>query len=110
MSLIPREAQNRLHSRFSCMLIPFSMFSRDYDEVKVEYSPLYGRGRKVKILVGRHFQSGMLPMERTSKKGSFEIFLLANQKCSFLVGLPYPPRSRSTSLLPREAPNRFFFS
>ena len=44
MSLLPREAQNLLHSRFSCMLIPFSMFSLDYDEGKVKYSPLYGRG------------------------------------------------------------------
>ena len=39
MSLLPREAQNLLHSRFSCMLIPFSMFSLDYDEGKVKYSP-----------------------------------------------------------------------
>ena len=68
MSLLLREAQNLLHSRFSCMLIPFSMFSLDYDEGKVKYSPLYGRGSKVTILVGRHFQSGMLPMERASKK------------------------------------------
>ena len=50
------------------MLIPFSMFSLDYDEGKVKYSPLYGRGSKETILVGRHFQSGMLPMERASKK------------------------------------------
>ena len=50
------------------MLIPFSMFSLDYDEDKVKYSPLYGRGSKVTILVGRHFQSGLLPMERESKK------------------------------------------
>ena len=55
MSLLPREAQNLLHSRFSCMLIPFSMFSLDYDEGKVKYSPLSGRGREVTILVGRHF-------------------------------------------------------
>ena len=55
MSLLPREAQNLLHSRFSFMLIPFSMFSLDYDEDKVKYSPLYGRGSKVTILVGRHF-------------------------------------------------------
>ena len=73
MSLLPREAQKEcclksIHSRFSCMLIPFSMFSLDYDEGKVKYSPLYGRGSKVTILVGRHFQSGMLPMERASKK------------------------------------------
>ena len=68
MSLLPREAQNLLHSRFSCMLIPFSMLSLDYDEGKVKYSPLYGRGIKVTILVGRHFQSGMLAMERALKK------------------------------------------
>ena len=68
MSLLPREAQNSLHSRFSCMLIPYLMFSLDYDEGKVKYSPLYGRGRKVTILVGHHFQSGLLPMERASRK------------------------------------------
>ena len=50
------------------MLIPFSMFSLDSDHGKVKYSPLYGRGSKVAILVGRHFQSGMLPIERASKK------------------------------------------
>ena len=50
------------------MLNPFSMFLLNYDEGKVKYSPLYGRGRKVRILVGRHFQSGILPMERASKK------------------------------------------
>ena len=50
------------------MLIPFSMFSLDYDEGKVKYSPLYGRESKVTILVRRHFQSGILPMERASKK------------------------------------------
>ena len=50
------------------MLIPFSMFSLGYHEGKVKYSPLYGRGSKVTILVGRHFQSGMFPMERASKK------------------------------------------
>ena len=50
------------------MLIPFSMFSLNDDEGKVKYSPLYGRGSKVTILVGRHFQPGMLPMERASKK------------------------------------------
>ena len=68
MSLTPREAQNLLHSTFSCMLIPFSMFSLDYDECKVKYSTLYGRGSKVTILVGRHYQSEMFPMERASKK------------------------------------------
>ena len=62
MSLLPREEQNLLHSSFCCMLISFLMFSPDYDEGKVKYSRLYGRGSKVTILVGRHFQSGMLPM------------------------------------------------
>ena len=55
MSLLPREAQNLLHSRFSCMQIPLSMFSLDSDEGKVKYSPLYGRGSKVTILVSRYF-------------------------------------------------------
>ena len=55
MSLLPREAQKLLHSRFSCMLIPFSMFLLDYDERKVKYSPQYGRGSKETILVGCHF-------------------------------------------------------
>ena len=55
MSLLPREEQNLLHSSFCCMLIPFLMFSLDYDEGKVKYSPLYGQGSKVTILVGRHF-------------------------------------------------------
>ena len=54
MSLTLREAQKVLHSTFSCKLIPFSMFSLDYDEGKVEYSPLYRRGSKVTILVRRH--------------------------------------------------------
>ena len=56
MSLLPREEQNLLHSRFFCMLIPFSMFSFHYYERKVKYLPLYGRESKVTILVGRHFQ------------------------------------------------------
>ena len=68
MSLLPREEQNLLHSRFSCMLIPLSMFSLNYDDSKVKYSPLYGRGSKVTILVGRHFQSGMLSLERGFEK------------------------------------------
>ena len=42
------------------MLIPFLMFSLDYDQGKVKYLFLYGRGSKVTILVGRHFQSEML--------------------------------------------------
>ena len=50
------------------MLILFSMFSLDHDKGKLKYSPLYGGRSKVTILVGRHFQSGMLPMERASKK------------------------------------------
>ena len=50
------------------MLIPFSMFLPDSDQGKVEYSPLYGRGSKVTILVGRNCGSGMLRIERASKK------------------------------------------
>ena len=68
MSLLLREAQNLLQSWLYCMLIPFSMISLDYDEGKVKYSPLYEQGRKDAIFVGRHFQSGMLPMERASDK------------------------------------------
>ena len=68
MTLLPREAQNLLHSRFSCMLIPFLMFSLDSDQGKVKYSPLYGRGSKVTILVGRHFQSEMLPIAIFNQK------------------------------------------
>ena len=68
MSLLPREAQNLLRDRFACMVIPFSMFSLNYDEGKVKYSPLYGRGSKVMILVGRYIQSGMLALEKASKK------------------------------------------
>ena len=56
MTLLPREAQNLLHSRISCMLIPFLMFSLDSDQGKVKCSPLYGRGSNVTILEGGHFQ------------------------------------------------------
>ena len=95
------------------MLIPFSMFSLDYDEGKVKYSPLYGRGSKVTILVGRHFQSEMLPMERASKKRGCETFLLEivdlTKSALFWWGYPTPLRSSCTSLLPREAQNLFFF-
>ena len=68
MTLPAREAQNLLNIRFFGMLIPFLMFSLDSDQGKEKYSPLYGRGSKVTILVGRHFQSEMLPIERSSKK------------------------------------------
>ena len=50
------------------MLIPFLMFLRNFYQGKVKNSPLYGRGRKVTILLGRHFQSEMLPIEKASKK------------------------------------------
>ena len=50
------------------MLIPFFMFLLDSDQGKVKYSPLYGLGSKMTILVGRHFKSGMLLIERASKK------------------------------------------
>ena len=56
------------------MLIPFLMFSLDSDQGKVKYLPLYGRGSKVTILVGRHFQSEMLPIERSSKKHLVETY------------------------------------
>ena len=110
MSLLPREAQNLLHSRFSCMLIPFSMFSLDYDEAKVRNSLLYGRGSKATILVGHHFQSGILPMERASEKNVLGGHIFArnwrpNQKCTFWWAYPTPLRSSSMSLLPREAQN-----
>ena len=80
------------------MLTPFAMFSLDYNEGKVKYSPLYGRGSKVTILVGRHFKPGMLPMERLSKKTLYgHVFVRnwrSNQNCTFLVGLPYPPQGQ----------------
>ena len=68
MTLLLREAQHLLHKRSSCMLIPFLMFSRESDQDKVKHSPLYGRGRKVTILVGRHFESEMLENDRASKE------------------------------------------
>ena len=107
MSVLPREAQNLLHSRFSCMLISFSMFSLENYEGKVKYSPLYGRGSKVIILGGRLFQSGKLPMERAPKKTYLgHIFFRnwrPNQKCTFWWAYPTPLRSSSMSVLPREA-------
>ena len=70
------------------MLIPFLMFLLDIDQGKVKYSPLYGRGSKVTILVGRHFQSEMLPIavfnqkccqsKDRPKKPSWDRFLLEN--------------------------------
>ena len=95
MRLLPWEAQNLLHKRVSCMLIPCSMISLDNDEGKVKYSPLYGRGSKVTILVGPHFQSGMLPMERGCKKRSWDTFLLeiGDLTKSALVGGPTLPPS-----------------
>ena len=50
------------------MLIPILMFSLDSDQGKVKWSTLYGRGSSVTILVRRHFQSEMFPIERSSKK------------------------------------------
>ena len=58
------------------MLIPIFMFSLDSDQKKVKYSPLYGRGSKVTILVGRHFHSGILPIKKGPRKGSWDTFLL----------------------------------
>ena len=83
------------------MLIPFLMFSLDSDQGKGKYSPLYGRGSKVTILVGRHFQSEMLPIailnqkccqskDRHKKKPSWDTFLFeifqVNQKMHFFGG------------------------
>ena len=89
------------------MLIPFLVFSLDSDQGKVKYSPLYGRGSKVMILGGRHFQSEMLPIAIFNQKccqskdrpkknlvGThfcFKFFTLT-KKCTFLAGLPYPPQ------------------
>ena len=50
------------------MLISFLMLLLDSDRGKVKYSPLYGRGSKVTILVGRHFQSEMLPIAVFNQK------------------------------------------
>ena len=110
MSLLPREAQNLLHSRFSCMLIPFSMFSLDYDEGKVKYSPLYGRGSKVTIFGRSPFSIRNVANGKSiQKKRSWDTFLLEigdpNQKCTFWWAYPTPLRSSSMSLLPREAQN-----
>ena len=97
------------------MLIPFLMFSLDSDQGKVKYSPLYGRGSKVMILVVRHFRSEMLPIaifnqkccqspfsirnvanqKIVQKKLSWDIFLLeifqVNQKLHFFGGPALPP-------------------
>ena len=77
------------------MLIPFLMFSLDSDQGKVKYSPLYGRRSKVTIVIGRHFQSEMFPIERSSKKKpSCDTFLLeifhVNQKMHIFGGLTLP--------------------
>ena len=90
------------------MLIPFLMFSLDSDQGKVKYSPLDGRGSKVTILVGRHFQSEMLPIailnqkccqsKDRPKKPCWDTFLFeifhVNQKMHFFGGLPYPPQGQ----------------
>ena len=80
-----------------------------YESAPKEYSPLYGRGSKVTILVGRHFQSEILPIERASKKRSCETFLLEigdlMKSAVFWLGHPSSLRSSSISLLPREAQN-----
>ena len=112
MTFVPLEAQNLSRSRFSCMLIPFSMCLLDSDEGKVKYSPLYGRGSEVTILVGGHFQSGMLPFEIASKKTwlGHIFFKLGDVTNSALFGgptLPPPPPLRGSSMviIPREAQN-----
>ena len=105
MTLVPREAQNLSQSRFSCMLVPFLMFLLDSDEGKVKYSSLYGRRSKVRILVGRHFQSLMLPFafERASQKSWLgHIFVRnwrPNQKCNFWRDYPTPLGGSSMTLV-----------
>ena len=80
------------------MLIPFSMFSLDSDQGKVKYSPLYGRGSKVTILVGRHFNQECCQSKERPKKRSSDTFLLEigdlTKKCTSLMGLPYPPHGQ----------------
>ena len=91
------------------MLIPFLMFLLDIDQGKVKYSPPYGRGSKVTIFLGRHFQSEMLPIaifnqkccqsKDRPKKPSWDTFLLEifftlTKKCTFLSGIPYPPQGQ----------------
>ena len=110
MSLLPREAQNLLHSRFSCMLIPFSMFSLDYDEGKVEHSPLYGRGKQSDDFGRSPFSiRNVCQWKEHPKKRSWDTFLLeiGDLTKSALFGWAYPTplRSSSMSLLPREAQN-----
>ena len=68
MSLLLREGQDLLHSSFSCILIPFLMFPLDSDRGKVKYSPLYGRGSQVTILLSRHFQTKMFPIAIFNQK------------------------------------------
>ena len=105
MTLLPREGQNLLHSRFSCMLIPFLMFPLDSDQGKVKYSPLYGRGSKVTILVGRIFNQkccqspfsirNVAIRKIVQKKPSWDTFLLeifhVKQKMHFFGGPTLPP-------------------
>ena len=50
------------------MLIPVLMFSLDYDQGKVKESAPYGRGSKVTIFLGRHFQLEMLPIAIFNQK------------------------------------------
>ena len=50
------------------MLISFLMLLLDSDQSKIKYSAIYGRGSKVTILVGRHFQSEMLPIAVFNQK------------------------------------------
>ena len=74
----------------------FNVFLLDYDEGKVKYSPLYGRGSKVTILVGRHFQSGMFANGKSiQKKRSWDTFLLeiGDLTKSALFGGPTLPPS-----------------
>ena len=93
------------------MLIPFSMFLLDSDQGKVKFSPLYGPGRKVTILIARHFQSGMLPIERAS----ISIFLLDSDQGKVKYSPLYGRESKVTvfvgrhfqsGMLPIERPSK----
>ena len=60
------------------MLIPFVIISLDSDQGKVKYSPLYGQGSKVTILVGRHFQSEMLAIPILNQKCGQSLLSIRN--------------------------------
>ena len=100
-------AQNLSQSRFSCMLIPFSMDLLDCDEGIVQYSPLYGQGSKVTILVG---QSRILLLKERPKKLGWDSFLFEigdlTKSSLFRQTCPTPFRGSFMKLFRREAPKQ----